>query len=104
MVSLYVDAERDGKRILWEDGHQWWLTVRFDSEIFVLFNKFIPFGAARFWVIEEDNYHIVILSDSPHSLEMVSYQMLKEEDAFVRSTALELQGNVRYRTPDRLFK
>ena len=104
MISLYVDAERDGKRILWEDGHQWWLTVRLDSGTFVLFNKFIPFGAARFWVIEEDNYHIVLLSDSPHSLEMVSYQMLQEEDAFVRNTALNLHGNVRYRTPDKLFE
>ncbi len=104
MISLYVEAERDGKGILWEDGHQWWLTVRFDSGTFVLFDKFIPFGTARFWVIEEDNYHIVLLSDSPHSLEMVSYQMLKEEDAFLRSRALELQGYVRYRTPERLFR
>ena len=52
-IRLYVRAERgaDGK-VLWEDGHSWYLIVQQGDQTYPLLDGFIPWGLVHFRVID----------------------------------------------------
>ena len=54
-IELLATVERNAAgRLLWEDGHHWAVVVRDDALTYPLVERFLPWGRAEFFALEED--------------------------------------------------
>jgi hypothetical protein len=55
-VELAATVELDDRgQPLWEDGHTWMVGVRDGADTYPLVERFVPWGGAAFWIVDQDS-------------------------------------------------
>lgn len=95
-ISMYVAAERgsDGE-IMWDDGQRWVLVIHGDNKDYVLYDDYVQLGTIKFNVLtDDDEFYITTTSVRTASLTVSQYKYDSENDLFLKTLPLNVDGNV----------
>lgn len=96
-VKSYTSAQKnDSGEIMWDDGHEWILTVQLEDGEYILFKDYIQLGELKFHVytVDQDNFHVFVTTTSTANLTVFDYKYNSSDETFNRSTPFTTDGNV----------
>ncbi len=91
-IRLAVSAEKENGEIMWDDLHDWLLTVSIGDEDYVLYDGRVALGSVYYNVFERTNGEIVISVTEESTAKYSVTEFVYTGKGFQRSEAVKEEG------------